>query len=159
SSDFADLRPRIVWNRETDRLEGRRGARMLAATNGGTIPDRGLYAVHLGPEGPRVGELDEEMVHETTPGQTFTLGASTWRVVEITRDRVIVQPAPGEAGKLPFWHGDGPGRPVELGRAIGAFVREVDARGDEAVGWLEGGYHLDGWAARNLVAYVAEQRS
>ncbi len=128
STDFAELRPRIVWDREADRVEGRRGAGRLAIVSGGTIPDPGQYAVHLGAEGPRIGELDEEMVHETRAGETVTLGASTWRVTEITRDRVVVAPAPGEVGKLPFWRGEGPGRPVELGRRLGAFVRELGSR-------------------------------
>jgi len=132
SAEFGELRPRLVWDREADRLEARRGAGRLALVSGGTIPDRGLYAVHLGPDGPRIGELDEEMVHETRPGQTVTLGASTWRVVEITRDRVVVAPAPGEPGRLPFWRGEGPGRPVELGRAVGRFVRELAERALEA---------------------------
>jgi ATP-dependent helicase Lhr and Lhr-like helicase len=166
SSAFASLTPRIVWDRETDVLTPRRGARMLALVSGGTIPDRGTYAVHLGEDGPRVGELDEEMVHETHPGDLFTLGASTWRVEGITRDRVIVSPAPGEAGKLPFWRGDGPGRPAELGRAMGAFVRELDDRlaapgehAREAAGaWLEHAYGLDALAAHNLVEYVSQQR-
>ena len=158
SHDFADLRPRINWDRERDVIEGRRGARMLAAVNAGTIPDRGLYGVHLGEDGPRVGELDEEMVHESQPGQTFTLGASTWRIREITRDRVIVDPAPGEPGRLPFWKGEGPGRPLELGRALGAFSRELaglDA--EQGARRLEEAYALDPKAARNLVGYVAEQ--
>ncbi|HSH45762.1 MAG TPA: hypothetical protein VK966_07895, partial [Longimicrobiales bacterium] len=168
SHDFADLRPRINWDRERDVIEGRRGARMLAAVNAGTIPDRGLFGVHLGEDGPRVGELDEEMVHESQPGQTFTLGASTWRIREITRDRVIVDPAPGEPGRLPFWRGEGPGRPLELGRALGAFTREVAAltggagdpteAEDRAVRHLQAEYGLDARAARNLVDYVAEQR-
>ncbi|MGM0577782.1 MAG: Lhr family helicase [Myxococcota bacterium] len=157
SSEFADLRPRILWDRETGELTGRRGAKSLAAMSGGTIPDRGLYGVHLGPDGPRVGELDEEMVHESRPGQTFMLGATTWRIEEITRDRVVVSPAPGEPGKLPFWHGEGPGRPVELGRAIGAFVRELDAR-DDPESRLQEAWRLDLLAARNLAAYVREQR-
>src|SRR5688572_18443293 len=128
SHEFGELRARINWDRERDEIEGRRGSRMLAAVNAGTIPDRGLFGVYLGEDGPRVGELDEEMVHESLPGQTFTLGASTWRIQEITRDRVIVEPAPGEAGRLPFWKGEGPGRPLELGRALGAFTREKIGR-------------------------------
>ena len=128
STDFAELRPRLVWDREADVLSPTRGAGKLALLSGGTIPDRGLYPVHLGADGPRVGELDEEMVFESRPGQTITLGASTWRVDEITRDRVLVVPAPGEIGRLPFWRGEGPGRPIELGRALGAFVRELDAK-------------------------------
>ncbi len=167
STDFAELRPRLVWDREADRVEGRRGAGRLAIVSGGTIPDRGQYAVHLGADGPRIGELDEEMVHETRAGETVTLGASTWRVTEITRDRVVVAPAPGEVGKLPFWRGEGPGRPVELGRQLGAFVRELGSRCEGADGphehraagerWLGEEYDLDAWAARNLVDYVVEQ--
>jgi ATP-dependent Lhr-like helicase len=171
STDFAELRPRIVWDRDADRIEARAGAGQLALVSGGTIPDRGLYAVHLGERGPRVGELDEEMVNETRPGEVITLGASSWRVEQITRDRVVVSPAPGEVGKLPFWRGDGPGRPIELGRAIGAFVRELARRcalgsGDAAAAesrvqaerWLRDHYRLDAWAARNLVDHVVTQR-
>ena len=124
SDRFAELRPRIVWDRTAGTIHGRKGARQLVVTNAGTIPDRGLYGVHL-PDGRRVGELDEEMVYEARPGQTFLLGASTWRIEEITRDRVIVTPAPGVPGAVPFWRGDGIGRPAELGRAIGAFAREA----------------------------------
>ncbi|HEY8492246.1 MAG TPA: DEAD/DEAH box helicase, partial [Myxococcota bacterium] len=161
STDFAELRPRLVWDREADRLEARRGAGKLALLSGGTIPDRGLYTVHVGEEGgPRVGELDEEMVYETRPGQTITLGASTWRVLEITRDRVLVAPAPGEVGRLPFWRGEGPGRPLELGRALGAFLRELGARDpDDAERWLRAEWGLDAFAARNLRDHVAEQRA
>ncbi len=159
SSAFADLRPRIVWNRDTDELSERRGSRMLSLVSGGTIPNRGTYGMFLGEGGPRVGELDEEMVHETLPGQNIMLGASTWRVEHITRDRVIVSPAPGEPGRLPFWRGDGPGRPIELGRALGGFIREVSERTPEqARPWLEAEYGLDALAAQNLVAYVHEQR-
>ena len=122
SSEFAELRPRIVWDRVAGTIRARKGARQLAVTNAGTIPDRGLYAVTL-PDGRRVGELDEEMVYEARPGQTFLLGASTWRIEEIGRDRVIVTPAPGLPGAVPFWKGDGVGRPKELGEAIGAFSR------------------------------------
>ncbi len=160
STDFAELSPRVIWDRERDILNARRGAKMLSLLSGGTIPDRGLYRVHLGADGPKVGELDEEMVHETIPGETFTLGASTWRVDEITRDRVIVSPAPGEAGKLPFWHGDRPGRPLELGRAIGAFIREIAAFPRErAESELRNRYHLDPLAAGNLYSYLDEERS
>lgn len=159
STEFADLRPRILWDRETDRLTPRRGAKTLSLVSGGTIPDRGMYAVTLGPDGPRLGELDEEMVHETRAGQTITLGASTWRIERITRDRVHVSPAPGELGKLPFWHGEGPGRPIELGRALGRFLRTVEHMDrDEAERWLGEEYHLDHLAAENLLRYVAEQR-
>src|SRR4029078_8870507 len=124
SEEFAELRPRIVWDRVDDTIRARKGALQLAVTNHGTIPDRGLYGVHL-PDGRRVGELDEEMVYEARPGQTFLLGASTWRIEESTRDRVIVPPAPGAPGAVPFWRGDGIGRPADLGKAIGAFAREA----------------------------------
>jgi ATP-dependent Lhr-like helicase len=155
SDRFAELRPRIVWDRMEGTIHGRKGARQLVVTNAGTIPDRGLYGVHL-PDGRRVGELDEEMVYEARPGQTFLLGASTWRIEEITRDRVIVTPAPGAPGAVPFWRGDGIGRPAELGKAIGAFAREAVARepGDLAVE-----YDLDPRAANNLVTYLREQQA
>lgn len=160
SHEFSDLRPRLRWDREHDVLHGRRSARMLAAVNAGTIPDRGLYGVFLGDDGPRIGELDEEMVHETTPGQTFTLGASTWRVQRINRNRVVVEPAPGEAGKLPFWKGEGPGRPLELGQALGTFTRNVaNARRADAERMLRQEYRLDERAARNVLDYLDEQRS
>ena len=155
SDEFAELRPRLVWDRVEGTLRARAGARMLAVTSGGTIPDRGLYGVFT-PEGVRVGELDEEMVYESRVGETFVLGASTWRIQEITRDRVVVTPAPGEPGKMPFWHGDGVGRPAELGRAIGAFLREVDDWPDER---LAEECSLDPLALRNLRAYLAEERS
>jgi ATP-dependent helicase Lhr and Lhr-like helicase len=155
SDRFAELRPRIVWDRTTGRIHGRRGARQLVVTNAGTIPDRGLYGVHL-PDGRRVGELDEEMVYEARAGQTFLLGATTWRIEEITRDRVIVTPAPGAPGAVPFWKGDGIGRPAELGRAIGAFSREAVSR-DPAE--LAEEYDLDPRAAANLVAYLREQQA
>jgi len=158
STDFAELRPRLHWDRETDRLEIREGAGRIALLSGGTIPDRGQYAVHLGPDGPRVGELDEEMVHETKPGDVITLGASSWRTLEITRDRVIVAPAPGEPGRLPFWRGDGPGRPIALGRALGRFTRELLEQ-EEPEAWLEAEHGLDAFAAQNLVAYVDDQQT
>ncbi len=159
SEEFADLRPRLSWDRGRDALVARRGADFLVRMNAGTIPDRGLFTVHLGPDGPRVGELDEEMVYESRAGDTFLLGASAWRVTEITRDRVIVRPAPGEPGRMPFWHGDGPGRPLELGRALGAFVRELGRReGADARRWLAERAPLDGHAVSNLCAYVEEQR-
>src|SRR5207302_3910900 len=125
SDEFAQLRPRLVWDRIGHRVRAREGAGRVAITNGGTIPDRGLFGVFL-PEGTRVGELDEEMVYESRPGETFLLGATTWRIEEITRDRVVVTPAPGEPGKMPFWHGDILGRPYELGQAVGQFVADVD---------------------------------
>jgi ATP-dependent helicase Lhr and Lhr-like helicase len=155
SDRFAELRPRIVWDRANGTMHGRRGARQLVVTNAGTIPDRGLYGVHL-PDGRRVGELDEEMVYEARAGQTFLLGATTWRIEEITRDRVIVTPAPGAPGAVPFWKGDGIGRPAELGRAIGAFAREAVSR-DPAE--LAAEYDLDRRAAENLVAYLREQQA
>ena len=155
SDRFAELRPRLVWDRAAGTIRGRPGARQLAVTNAGTIPDRGLYGVHL-PDGRRVGELDEEMVYEARPGQTFLLGATTWRIVEITRDRVVVTPAPGVPGAVPFWKGDGIGRPAELGKAIGAFAREaVSAKPEKLVSE----YDLERRAAQNLVAYLREQQA
>lgn len=159
SSDFADLKPLLSWDRSNDVLSPRRGAAMVTRMNAGTIPDRGAYGVHLGEDGPRVGELDEEMVFETRAGDNITLGASTWHVESITRDRVIVTPAPGEAGRLPFWRGDGPGRPIELGKAIGAFLRRIGGMGEaKAREWLEENTPLDELAAKNLAAYVAGQK-
>ncbi|WP_345295908.1 DEAD/DEAH box helicase, partial [Luteimicrobium xylanilyticum] len=188
SEEFAELRARVVWDRASGTLTGRPGAGRLAVTSGGTIPDRGMYGVFLvgsgddataeelgdpvtGPSGPRggtgraprrVGELDEEMVYESRVGDTFTLGSSTWRIEEITPDRVLVSPAPGLPGRLPFWKGDSPGRPAELGAAIGAWVRETagTAAGDPAAAHArlrDAG--LDGWAADNLLAYLADQRT
>ncbi len=163
SDEFAELRPRLTWDRQADILIGRKGARLLSVVSGGTIPDRGLYGVHLGATGPRVGELDEEMVAESRKGETFILGATTWRIEDITRDRVIVSPAPGEPGKMPFWRADGPGRPVELGRALGAFCRELDGKlGEDPVAaraWLSTEYRLDAFAAGNLVQYLTDQRA
>ncbi len=159
SEEFADLRPRLSWDHGRGVLTARRGAALLVRMNAGTIPDRGLFTVHLGPEGPRLGELDEEMVYESRAGDTFLLGAAAWRVTEITRDRVIVRPAPGEPGRMPFWHGDGPGRPVELGEALGVFLRELGRRDcDDARRFLAEEAPLDRYAAANLFAYVDEQR-
>ena len=161
SDEFAELRPRIVWDRVTDTLTGRRGAQRLAVTSGGTIPDRGLYAVFLASgEGPgrRVGELDEEMVYESRVGDVFTLGTSTWRIEDITHDRVLVTPAPGQAGKLPFWKGDQQGRPAELGRALGAFVREIVGLTPERARARVTAAGLDEWAADNLLGYLSEQK-
>ncbi len=159
SDEFAELRPRLVWDRVAGTLTARGNARMLAVTNAGTIPDRGLYTVTL-PEGGKVGELDEEMVYESRPGEVFVLGSSTWRINEITHDRVLVTPAPGEAAaRLPFWHGDAPGRPLELGRAVGAFIREIGGMArDEAEATLESQYQLDPWAAANLYGFLEEER-
>jgi ATP-dependent Lhr-like helicase len=153
SSGFGELRARIVWDRLAGTIHARKGSRQLAIANAGTIPDRGLYAVTL-PDGRRVGELDEEMVYEARPGQAFLLGASTWRIEEIGRDRVIVTPAPGAPGAVPFWKGDSVGRPIELGRAIGAFSRWAVEQQSET---LQREYHLDERAARNLLAYLREQ--
>ncbi|MFE3449220.1 ATP-dependent helicase [Nonomuraea sp. NPDC059194] len=166
SEEFAELRPRLVWDRVTGVLQGRPGAQRLAVTNGGTIPDRGLFGVFLvGEKGSRVGELDEEMVYESRAGDVFVLGATSWRIEDITADRVLVSPAPGQPGKLPFWHGDAPGRPAELGRAIGAFLRELSASStagapSPADGVVERmrAAGLDEWAAGNLLAYLQEQR-
>ena len=154
SSEFAELRPRIVWDRVAGTIRARPGARQLAVTNAGTIPDRGLFAVTL-PDGRRVGELDEEMIYEARPGQTFLLGATTWRIEEIGRDRVIVTPAPGVPGAIPFWKGDSIGRPRELGEAIGAFARWAV---DQAPETLERDYDLDRRAASNLVEFLTEQQ-
>ncbi|GAA4423625.1 ATP-dependent helicase [Georgenia halophila] len=189
SEDFAELRPRIVWDRSTGTLSARPGALRLATTSGGTIPDRGMYGVFLAGGsvtdggdadatasaaartgaviaagrtrgGRRVGELDEEMVYESRVGDTFTLGTSTWRIEEITPDRVLVSPAPGQPGRLPFWKGDSPGRPAELGRALGATTRELvaglDSGGDAGARLRDAG--LDEWAADNLLGYLDAQR-
>lgn len=158
SEEFSELRPRLVWDRVGGEVRGRRGAQRLAVTNAGTIPDRGLFGVFL-PDGTRVGELDEEMVYESRPGEVFLLGASTWRIEDITFERVVVTPAPGQPGKMPFWHGDGPGRPIELGRAIGAFVRELGTSDERrAIERLTSGPGLDERAARNLIQFLADQR-
>ncbi|MEP6469866.1 MAG: DEAD/DEAH box helicase [Chloroflexota bacterium] len=163
SDEFAELRPRVVWDRAADTVISRNDARVVAITSGGTIPDRGLYGVFLAGDGDgkgrRVGELDEEMVYESRVGEVFLLGASSWRIEEIKPDRVLVTPAPGEPGKMPFWKGDGIGRPIELGRAIGAFLREFEPmKADAAEARLRDDHALDPLAARNLVAYLAEQR-
>ncbi len=172
SDEFAELKPRVVWDRVTDTVEGRRDARVVAVTSGGTIPDRGLFGVFMvgeaGTPGRRVGELDEEMVYELRAGMhgdVVILGASSWRVEEISHDRVTVSPAPGVPGKLPFWKGDAIGRPMELGRAMGAFVRELEAdltrgeRGRAAAGALLRETHdLDELAAENLLAYLDDER-
>jgi ATP-dependent Lhr-like helicase len=160
SDEFAELRPRIVWDRVSGTLTGRPGAQRLAVTSGGTIPDRGLFGVFLvGDKGSRVGELDEEMVYESRVGDVFTLGSTSWRIEDISHDRVTVSPAPGQPGKLPFWHGDTLGRPIELGRALGAFVRELSRlpRDDARSSLREIG--LDEWAADNTLAYLDEQRA
>jgi ATP-dependent Lhr-like helicase len=159
SEEFAELRPRLVWDRVTGTLRGRPGAQRLAVTSGGTIPDRGLFGVFLiGENASRVGELDEEMVYESRVGDIFVLGATSWRIEDITPDRVLVSPAAGRPGKLPFWKGDTPGRPAELGRALGAFTRELAGLEPGAARERLGTAGLDEFAAGNLVAYLAEQR-
>ncbi|QFG25603.1 ATP-dependent helicase [Actinomadura sp. WMMB 499] len=157
--EFGELRPRLVWDRVTGTLAARPGAQRLAVTSGGTIPDRGLFGVFLvGEKASRVGELDEEMVYESRVGDVFVLGASSWRIEDITPDRVLVSPAPGQPGKLPFWHGDTLGRPAELGRALGSFTRELSGlAGDDARGRVSAA-GLDESAAANLVSYLTEQR-
>ncbi|WP_345538051.1 ATP-dependent helicase [Phytohabitans rumicis] len=160
STAFAELRPRLVWDRAADLLTGRPGAQRLAVTSGGTIPDRGLFGVFLaGAErAARVGELDEEMVYESRVGDVFLLGSTSWRIEDITPDRVLVSPAPGAAARMPFWKGDQLGRPVELGRAIGARLRSLVRQDDEAAIAALRGDGLDEWAAGNLMAYLREQR-
>ncbi len=156
---FSELRPRVTWDRVDNTVSARPGAKQLAVQNPGTIPDRGLFSVHL-PEGGRVGELDEEMVYESRPGDVFVLGTSTWKILEITPDRVEVVPAPATPGaRMPFWHGDLLGRPLETGRAIGAFTRELAGlEASKAIEKLETEFNLDQWAAENLVAYFSEER-
>jgi ATP-dependent helicase Lhr and Lhr-like helicase len=155
---FAELRPRITWDRATGDVTARPGARQLAVTNPGTIPDRGLYRVTL-PDGSRVGELDEEMVYESREGDTFLLGSSAWRITQITHDKVEVIPAPGVPAKMPFWHGDMLGRPLETGREVGRFIRETAALDTEdASRRLQEDFGLDEYAASNLIAYLDEER-
>jgi ATP-dependent Lhr-like helicase len=161
SDEFAELRPRITWDRTRNWITPRAGVKRIAILNGGTIPDRGTYGVFLAgvrSKPVRVGELDEEMVFESRTGDTFILGASTWRIDEITHDRVLVTPAPGEAGKMPFWHGDQAGRPLEFGRRIGALVRELrEAPRSVAITRLTTEHDLDPGAAENVLRYLADQ--
>ncbi|MBW4094646.1 MAG: ATP-dependent helicase [Acidobacteria bacterium] len=170
SDEFAELRPRIIWDRNQGTITGRPGAQRLAVTSGGTIPDRGLFGVYIvGSEaatapgaqakgGRRVGELDEEMVYESRVGDVFALGATSWKIEDITHDRVLVSPAFGQPGKLPFWRGDSQGRPVELGRALGTYIRELaNADHDAAVARCTAA-GLDAFAANNLLTYLDEQR-
>ncbi len=158
SDEFAELRPRIVWDRLEGTVRGRAGAQRLAVTSGGTIPDRGLYTVNLLEDGRRVGELDEEMVYESRPGDTFVLGASTWRIADITPSQVLVTPAPGEPGRIAFWHGDALGRPIEVGRAVGKLVRELRSQDDDAsLQRLRDRSRFDDRAARNLLDYLQDQ--
>ncbi|MET3936009.1 DEAD/DEAH box helicase [Arthrobacter sp. OAP107] len=182
SDEFAELRPRIVWDRNAGTIEGRPGAQRLAVTSGGTIPDRGLFGVYIigtesegsaspagasdgkGPGtapakgGRRVGELDEEMVYESRVGDIFALGATSWKIEDITHDRVLVSPAFGQPGKLPFWKGDSLGRPVDLGRALGAFVRELSASDVGPATERCKASGLDDFAANNLLQYLSEQK-
>jgi ATP-dependent Lhr-like helicase len=160
SDEFAELRPRIVWDRVAGTITGRPGAQRLAVTSGGTIPDRGMFGVFLvgSSTNARVGELDEEMVYESRVGDLFTLGTSTWRIEDITHDRVLVSPAPGQPGRLPFWTGDALGRPAELGAAVGAFTRELSALSAAEAVARASAAGLDDWAAANLVSLIAEQR-
>lgn len=161
SDEFAELRPRITWDRVKNWITPRSGVRRVAILNAGTIPDRGLYGVFLAGERDkpiRVGELDEEMVFESRPGEVFVLGASSWRIEEIKQDRVLVTPAPGEAGKTPFWHGDRPGRPIEFGKRIGSLVREIrEMPRPAAVARLVEEHDLHPIAAENVLRYVADQ--
>ena len=160
SDDFAELRPRITWDRVTGVLAGRPGAQRLAVTSGGTIPDRGLFGVFLvGSSGKsRVGELDEEMVYESRVGDVFLLGSTSWRIEDISHDQVLVTPAPGQPGRMPYWHGDTPGRPIELGRALGAFLRELSALSPADAAARLSAAGLDASAAGNLLSYLQEQR-
>ncbi|AFR27667.1 ATP-dependent helicase [Arthrobacter sp. Rue61a] len=183
SDEFAELRPRIIWDRHAGTIEGRPGAQRLAVTSGGTIPDRGLFGVYIigtevegsaspanadGSEptasaraakgGRRVGELDEEMVYESRVGDVFALGATSWKIEDITHDRVLVSPAFGQPGKLPFWKGDSLGRPVDLGRALGAFIRELSAADEAPAMERCQASGLDAFAASNLIQYLREQK-
>lgn len=161
SDRFGELRPRLIWDRDAGTITGRRGAQRLAVTSGGTIPDRGLFGVFMiGDAGPgrRVGELDEEMVYESRVGDVFALGATSWRIQEITHDRVLVSPAFGEPGRLPFWKGDGIGRPAELGEAIGGFIGELAAAEPSVALARCASAGLDGRAGSNLVRFIADQR-
>jgi ATP-dependent Lhr-like helicase len=161
SDEFAELRPRLTWDRVGGMLSGREGAKRVAIANGGTIPDRGLYGVFLlgvGPGAARVGELDEEMVFESRVGETFVLGASSWRIEEISHDRVLVSPAPGEPGKMPFWKGDRAGRPLELGLAIGRLTRDLlRVPPPAAIERLTREHDLDARAAEHLLQYLNDQ--
>ncbi|QUQ72089.1 ATP-dependent helicase [Kutzneria sp. CA-103260] len=164
SEEFGELRPRVVWDRIAGELRGRPGAQRLAVTSGGTIPDRGLFTVMTpggedGRPGSRVGELDEEMVYESRVGDNILLGTSSWRIEDITHDRVVVVPAPGQPARLPFWKGDTPGRPLELGRALGKFVRELSSMDAEKARSRAVDAGLDEWACDNLLSYLDEQKS
>ncbi len=161
SEDFAELRPRLIWHRDTNLLQARRGAQRLVVTSGGTIPDRGLFGVFLVGEGAgrRVGELDEEMVYESRVGDVITLGTTSWRIEAITHDQVQVSPAPGAPGRLPFWKGDAPSRPAELGRALGGFIREIAGTPADVARPRLMSAGLDEWAADNLIGYLRDQQT
>lgn len=160
STEFAELRPRLVYDRDTGTLTARPGAQRLAVTSGGAIPDRGLFAVYLATERPsRVGELDEEMVYESRPGDVISLGATSWRITEITHDRVLVIPAPGQPARLPFWRGDDAGRPAELGAALGALTGELAALDRTAFGTRCAGLGFDDYATDNLWRLLDDQRT
>lgn len=159
SDEFAELRPRLVWDRDGGTLTGRPGSQRLAVTSGGAIPDRGLFAVYMvGERQSRVGELDEEMVYESRVGDVFALGATSWRIEEITYDRVLVSPAYGLPGRLPFWHGDGLGRPAELGEALGGFLRELSSSTPDEVAARLVAAGLDTNATTNLAALIEDQQ-
>jgi ATP-dependent helicase Lhr and Lhr-like helicase len=159
SEEFRELRPRIVWDRETGAIRARDGAKMLAIRSGGTIPDRGYYGVYIAGTSVKLGELDEEMVYESRVGDTFLLGTASWRIETIEHNRVTVSEAFGTIPRPPFWKGDGVGRPYEMGLKLGAFVREVGARLEDPtlLPWLQQECHLDERAAQNLRQYLADQ--
>ena len=162
STDFAELRPRLVYDRDTGLLTARPGAQRLAVTSGGTIPDRGLFTVYLATDSEkpsRVGELDEEMVYESRPGDVIALGATSWRITEITHDRVLVVPAPGQPARLPFWRGDNAGRPAELGAAIGKFTGELAGLDREKFETRCAEIGFDDYARDNLWRLLADQRA
>lgn len=161
STEFAELRPRLVYDRDTGTLTGRPGAQRLAVTSGGAIPDRGLFTVYLATDNDtpsRVGELDEEMVYESRPGDVISLGATSWRITEITHDRVLVIPAPGQPARLPFWRGDGVGRPAELGAAVGKFTGELAGLGADAFTERCAAMGFNDYATENLRRLLDDQR-
>ncbi|MGO9506722.1 MAG: ATP-dependent helicase [Mycobacterium sp.] len=162
STEFAELRPRLVYDRGTGTLTARPGAQRLAVTSGGAIPDRGMFTVYLASESEkpsRVGELDEEMVYESRPGDVISLGATSWRITEITHDRVLVIPAPGQPARLPFWRGDDVGRPAELGAALGAFTGELAGLDRQAFGKRCAALGFDDYATENLWVLLDDQRA
>ncbi|MGP5035414.1 ATP-dependent helicase [Brachybacterium alimentarium] len=163
STAFSELRPRLVHDHDTGVLSARPGAQRLAVTSGGTIPDRGLYPVHLvtgddDTQPRRVGELDEEMVYESRRGDVITLGTSSWRIEEITASRVTVSPAFGLTGRIPFWHGDGDGRPASLGRAIATAQSELASLDRSEADSRLMGLGLEANARTVLLDHLAEQQ-